>query len=149
MLHPDFFGTASESFCASYSVVSRPGAKRTPEHILFQDNRHGLPCYTHTAGVHHSAQARKFLSADLLPPHIYSHRKFPQPAGVQKLNKYNSLLPLMHTVLASRLTSIILYCPFIVVVQLRITQWRKHIDTHETTIVEFSFSKYISGSLLR
>lgn len=46
--------------------------------------------------------------ADPLPPHIYSHRKFPQPACVHDWNKFTSLvaLQLTHTLSAERLTSI-------------------------------------------
>lgn len=36
--------------------------------------------------------------ADPLPPHIYSHRKFPKLACVHKLNKFTSMLPVTHTV---------------------------------------------------
>lgn len=60
-LHLDSVGLVSESFCASYEMWSCPKTETTPKHILFPDNGPGLLCYTHTAGIHHSAESRKLL----------------------------------------------------------------------------------------
>lgn len=129
---PWLSGTSQWEFSCVIRSVSRPGAETTPEHILFPDNRPGLPCYTHTAGVHHCEEGRKLLHLThcLL---IYTVAgSSPQPAGVHKLNKFNTE---NHS---NQSGKYFFFTPRLSAVNLT-NEGNIHIDTHEINVVGLFF----------
>lgn len=96
----------SEIFCASYVACPCPEMQQHYSTSSFKTidlARHFIP-------TQQASTAQEVPLADLLPPHIYSHRKFPELAYVHKLNKFTSLLPVTHIVSAQKGTSISQKC---------------------------------------
>lgn len=60
-LPPWVYGSSLWQFLCVICSMSWSKAQTTPNHILFPDNRPGLPWCTNTAGIHHSVADRKLL----------------------------------------------------------------------------------------